>query len=108
MKLARGRALKPLAAACASVTWAAALAVEEEASVTLEQIQRAAMADNPVVRAAEAEVEEARGRLVAAHTYPYNPEIWLEGADRDGPDGSTTDRGVTLSQQIQIGGQRPL
>jgi len=30
----------------------------------------------------------------------------LEGAERDGAGGSTTDRGVTLSQQIEIAGQR--
>ncbi len=104
MKRVRGGAWKFLVAVSAPVTWGSA--GEEGASMTLEQVQSAAMANSPVIRAAEAEVEEARGRLVAARTYPYNPEIELEGADRDGPGGSTTDRGVTLSQQIEIAGQR--
>jgi len=106
MKLVRGTVFKLLVAGCASVTWAAASAVDEAASVTLEEAKNAAMANSPVIRAAEAEVQEARGRFVAGRTYPYNPEISLEGADRDGPDGSTTDRGVALSQQIEIAGQR--
>jgi len=93
-------------AASASRAAAATPAVEDESSVTLEQAKSAALAHSPVIRAAEAEVEEARGRLVAAQTYPYNPEVVLDGAERDGAGGSTTDRGVTLSQQIEIAGQR--
>lgn len=104
MKRVRSGALNLLVAVSASVT--RGFAGEEGRSVTLEQVQSAAMANSPVVRVAEAEVEEARGRLVAARTYPYNPEIALEGADRNGPGGSSTDRGVTLSQQVEIAGQR--
>lgn len=74
--------------------------------LTLRAALAAAEAGNPELRAAAAAVEEARGRLVAARTYPHNPTIEAEGADRRGPDGSTTDRGVALSQEVEIAGQR--
>lgn len=108
MKLLRVAALQFLVAASASPagTWAAVTAVEEGESVTLEQIKSAAMTNSPNIRVAEAEVGEARGRLVAARTYPYNPEIDLERGNRDSGSGSTTDRGVSLFQQIEIAGQR--
>lgn len=74
--------------------------------LTLEAALAEAEARSPELRAAEAAVEEARGRLVAAGTYPYNPAIAVEGADRTGPEGSTTDRGIALSQEVEIAGQR--
>lgn len=76
----------------AELTLAAALARTEAAS--------------PELRAAAAAVEEARGRLVAAGTYPYNPLLSVEGADRDGVEGGTTDRGIALSQEIELAGQQ--
>ena len=75
--------------------------------VVLETALAEAMSHSPELTRAAAAVAEARGRLVAARTYPYNPQIEVEGADRSGADGgSTTDRGLALSQQIEIAGQR--
>jgi len=74
--------------------------------VTLEAALAEAEANNPELRAAAAAVEESRGRLLAARTYAYNPAIEVEGADRRGPVGSTTDRGIVLSQELEIAGQR--
>jgi len=75
--------------------------------VVLETALARAMAESPVLARATAAVGEARGRLVAAGTYPDNPRVELEGADRRPPDGgSTTDRGVALSQRFEIAGQR--
>lgn len=74
--------------------------------LTLEAALAEAEASNPDLQAAAAAVEEARGRLLGARTYPYNPAIEVEGADRSGPLESTTDRGVALSQELEIAGQR--
>jgi cobalt-zinc-cadmium efflux system outer membrane protein len=74
--------------------------------LTLDAALAEAQAHNPELRAAAAAVEEARGRLVAARSYPYNPAIELEAADRSGPSESSTDRGVALSQELEIAGQR--
>lgn len=73
--------------------------------LTLAQALAAAGANSPRLRDAAAAVEEARGRLTTARTYPHNPRVELEAADRDGADGSTTDRGIGLSQEIEIAGQ---
>jgi cobalt-zinc-cadmium efflux system outer membrane protein len=74
--------------------------------LTLEAALAEAEATSPELRAGAAAVEEARGRLISARTYPYNPAIEVEGADRSGPIESTTDRGVALSQELEIAGQR--
>lgn len=95
--------LTVLTLACASPMAATDEGVTE---LTLDRALSAAMTNSPVIRAAEAEVAEARGRLIGGRTYPYNPELGLEGAGRDGPEGSTTDRSLSLSQQIEIAGQR--
>jgi cobalt-zinc-cadmium efflux system outer membrane protein len=74
--------------------------------LTLETALAEAEAGSPELRAAAAGVEEARGRLVGARTYPYNPAVGAEAADRSGPEGSTTDRGIGLFQEVEIAGQR--
>jgi cobalt-zinc-cadmium efflux system outer membrane protein len=100
------RALSLLVATVLVATpWVDARAAEPS-EMTLAQALEAATANSPVLRAAESEVEAARGRLAGARTYRYNPELELEGADRTGPAGSSTDRELGLSQQIEIGGQR--
>lgn len=73
---------------------------------TLEEALLRARRESPTVRQAESRLEVARADMVAARTYPYNPEIGLEGGARSGPDGSGTDRGVELGQEFEIGGQR--
>lgn len=74
--------------------------------LTLEEALAAAEAGSPALAAAAAAVEEARGRLVAARTYPHNPALEAEGAERSGAVSSTTDRGIAVSQELEIAGQR--
>ena len=76
------------------------------AELTLEAALREAFARSPTLAAAAAEVEETRGRLLAARTFPHNPELDLDVADRKGLGASSTDRGFGLTQQLEIGGQR--
>ncbi|MEM9290524.1 MAG: TolC family protein [Acidobacteriota bacterium] len=61
---------------------------------------------SPALARAEAEVERQRAAQLRAATYPHNPELEFELADRRGEGRSTTDRGVQLSQRIEWGGQR--
>ena len=74
--------------------------------LTLEQAVQAAAERSPVLRAQRAEVEEARARLLTAQTFPFNPEVSTEAARRSAPGDSSTDRGVEVSQEIELGGQR--
>lgn len=73
--------------------------------LTLAQARETALARSPSLRAARAAVAAASAELRTAGTYPFNPVI--EGAlgRRTGPDGSGSDRGLALSQEIEIGGQ---
>ncbi|MBZ0114393.1 MAG: TolC family protein [Thermoanaerobaculia bacterium] len=74
--------------------------------LTLEAALVEAFTRSPTLASAAAEVEEARGHLLAARTFPYNPELDLDVAERKGLAASSTDRGVGLTQQLEIGGQR--
>ena len=73
--------------------------------LTLAQARETALARSPSLRAARAAVAAARAELRSAGTYPFNPV--LEGAlgRRTGPDGASTDWGLALSQEIELGGQ---
>jgi outer membrane protein, heavy metal efflux system len=66
----------------------------------------AAARHSPALARRAAEVEAARADLLAARTYPHNPELEVELADRSGPGGSTTDRGAGVSQRLELAGQR--
>ena len=77
-----------------------------ERELTLEAARAEALAANADLRAASARVEEARGRLIEARTYPHNPDLELELGDRDGTEGSSSDRGVGLTQELELAGQR--
>lgn len=61
---------------------------------------------SPELAARRAELEQARARLVTARTYPYNPQVSASGARRSGAGAASTDRGLEVSQEIEIGGQR--
>jgi len=74
--------------------------------LTLQQALDEAIARSPVLRARQAEVEKARARMITARTYPFDPEIEVWAADRDAAEGSSTDRGVELGQEIELGGKR--
>ncbi len=73
---------------------------------TLEDAIESAFTHSPVLQARQTELEEVESGLLSAKTYPYNPELALEVADRSSPGGSTTDRGLSLSQEVELSGQR--
>lgn len=73
---------------------------------TLEQALDQAFLESPVLRVRRAEVRQAEARLLGSRTYPFNPEIELAMGDRQSSVDSSTDRAVSISQEIEIGGQR--
>lgn len=75
-------------------------------SLTLEQVLQAAVDRSPVLRAQRAEVAEARARLTTAETFPFNPEVSAEAANRSASGDRSTDGGLELSQEFELGGQR--
>lgn len=82
------------------------VAGDPPARIGLEEALDLALRRSPELEAARARVEEARARRLTARTYPHNPQISVSAGDRSGADASTTDRGVELTQQIEIAGQR--
>lgn len=74
--------------------------------LTLQQALDEGMARSPILRARQAEVEQVRARMITARTYPFNPEFGAAAAHRYGAGRSTTDRGVELGQDIELGGKR--
>jgi cobalt-zinc-cadmium efflux system outer membrane protein len=75
-------------------------------ALTLEQALLEARARNPRLRAAQAQVDQAAGRLQTARTYPFNPELHVEAARRTATGLSETDHEIRLGQEIEIGRQR--
>lgn len=73
---------------------------------TLEEALARARRESPALRRAAALLQAARADLVEARTYPHNPEIGIEGAERSAAGESSTDRGLELGQEIEIRGQR--
>ncbi len=73
---------------------------------TLDEALSRARSQSPVLRRAEARLETARADLMEARTYPFNPELGFEAAERSGPLETSTDRGIEIGQEIEIGGQR--
>ncbi len=82
------------------------LAAAESPSLDLEEALATAARLSPELRARRAEVDEARGRLVSARTHPFNPRLEVEAGRRRGPDATATDRGLSLSQRVELAGQR--
>jgi cobalt-zinc-cadmium efflux system outer membrane protein len=83
---------------------------QERRSLTLSESLALARDHNPDLLAARQELDIARGRLVRAH-YPnqFNPEIGGGAARRrlaDGGPQSSTDFDLTLSQELEVAGQR--
>jgi cobalt-zinc-cadmium efflux system outer membrane protein len=74
--------------------------------LTLEEAVQRAFARSPEIRAAEARLGEANGRLAGAHAYPYNPVFGGEVGSRRGLDRTSTDYGIAVEQEIEIAGQR--
>ena len=75
--------------------------------VTLDDALRSAFERHPDLRAASALVDEARGRLVGAKSYPFNPRFTAVAGPRTGVVDKTTDLAFVLNQRVQIAGQRP-
>ena len=76
-------------------------------SLTLEEFLASAFQRSPDLRTRRAEVEEARGRQLAARTYPFNPAVSVSAAGRRSSiGGSSTDSGFEVEQEIEVGGQR--
>lgn len=74
--------------------------------VTLDEALHLAAERSPEIRARGAEVEQARARIVTARTAAFNPELSVSAGRRDAPDGTSTDRGIELSQELELGGKR--
>ena len=79
---------------------------EPPSSISLTQAQDEASARSPVLKAQREVVEQARARVLTAKTYPHDPELIFEGAQRKGPLATDFDREVRVAQVVQIGGQR--
>ncbi len=73
---------------------------------TLSEALDTAFENSPVLRGRQAERQEVTSRLVDAKTYPHNPEISLELADRSSPRESAIDRGLSISQEFELASQR--
>ena len=76
--------------------------------LTLERSVAEAFARNPGLKARRAVVEQGEGRLITAKTYPYNPELTVEAARRSSGRVSVIDRGLAVTQEVEIAGQRGL
>ena len=81
--------------------------LEAGTEVTLDDAVRSAFEHHPDLRAAYALVDEARGRLVGAKSYPFNPTFTAMAGPRTGVVEKTTDLAFVLNQRVQIAGQRP-
>lgn len=92
-------------AAVLVIACAGAAHAQDEPGITLDQAVEIAFRNTPRVRALQARVAEAAGRLVGADTYPFNPELELSGAARIGADDTTGDVELGVTQEIELAGQ---
>ena len=76
--------------------------------LSLEEALARARIASPALRAAEADLDAARGRLAQARLFPANPVLSGELARHTAPGEEQLDRGVALAQEIEVGGQRGL
>jgi len=83
-----------------------ALEAQEPPAWTLPEALHKAFAESPLPRALRAGLDEVESRLLGARIYPYNPQLAFELADRSGSGTSSTDGGVSLSQELEVAGQR--
>jgi outer membrane protein TolC len=74
-------------------------------SLTLDDALARARTAHPAVRAAAADVDAARARLAQAGVLPANPVVSVDLARHSEPGNTGIDRGVSLSQEVEVGGQ---
>lgn len=78
-------------------------------SLSLQDALDRALKHNPDLLAARAGLGGYRGRLTHASRWlPANPRLELEAGRRETGNGDSTDKGLRLSQEIWIAGQRGL
>lgn len=80
--------------------------LEPNQEVTLDDALRSAFERHPDLKAAYASVEEARGGVVGAKAYPFNPKFLALAGSRTGIGDGSVDLGLELGQQVEIAGQR--
>jgi cobalt-zinc-cadmium efflux system outer membrane protein len=74
---------------------------------TLKEAVSEALRKNLELAAARKELDKAQGKFTQASLLsPFNPEIGSFVNNRDTEDGNETDRGINLSQTVEIFGQR--
>lgn len=75
-------------------------------SLSLDEAIRLAFDRSPALKARKAELSQVEAELIGARTYPFNPELEVGSGDRQGPDTSSTDYEILLTQEIEIAAQR--
>ncbi len=73
--------------------------------LTLDAALRTAFERSPALAEADAAVQAAEARALAAGTYPFNPELRGEAGARTGPDDTAADWGIEIGQTIELAGQ---
>src|SRR5262245_3364169 len=76
--------------------------------VDLPQALALARERNPTLRSAAADVDAARGRQRQSGLWPDNPVLWLEGSSHTSEGTAFFDRGISLEQAVEVGGQRAI
>jgi cobalt-zinc-cadmium efflux system outer membrane protein len=75
--------------------------------LTLDRALRQVMEHHPRLRALEAERHRLQGELARTRQWlPDNPELAGDWTSRDGPDDTTRDWEMSLSQRFEVAGQR--
>lgn len=82
-------------------------AVRHPSGLTLERARALAAERAPSILAARARVSVAEGSLAGASVLvPFNPQLSGRAGPRFGPEGTTVDAAASLTQRVEIGGQR--
>jgi len=81
--------------------------VGQETTLTLDQALETARTRAPILLAARARIEEARGRLKGASVlFQQNPSIETEAGPRFSTPNNFTDVDVAVTQEVELGGRR--
>ena len=80
-------------------------ALAERPKLTLEEALTVLGQRSPAVAAARARHASALGESISTRTYPYNPTVSASTARREGAEGDSSDRGLELSQELELAGQ---